>query len=102
MKVSPFVSLLDPEAATIPMNSNAPDVQPLSSGFVKSFARAVIFNVLHPPADLHDWERPPGWESRLGELYQLGTVVPPMIAVPVGRRHDRDPDGNKLIFSVKS
>lgn len=67
--ILPVVTLLEPEKATTLIVSITLVVQPLSSASVESFIRVVIVNDLPLAPNLHDWDWPPGWVSRLGERY---------------------------------
>lgn len=98
----PVGSHLEPEAATVPMDLIAPDVRPLPSPSVECSAHVLVVDDLPPLSVLHDIEWLPGWQIRLGEPHQLGTIAPPMIAGTVGRRRHWDPDDNKLIVSINS
>lgn len=92
-----FVSILKPEQATISIHSTILEVQPLSSPPIAS-GGLVIVNGLPPSLDLFDCQGPPGWVVYLGELYQLGTAILPMVAGHTSRRRDWDADANKKIF----
>lgn len=86
------VNLLEPELATILTDSTTSDKQPLPSFSIEPW---VVVHDLHLSSDLHDREWPPGWESHHGKHYQLGTVVPSMIAVSTARRRYWDANVRK-------
>lgn len=95
----PSVNILEFELATISMNSLSSEIQSLLSPLIGSSA-CVVVNDLPSPPDLQNWEWPIGWERRLGEPYQLGTVTSSMLAVLTLRCHYWDADDNEEIVWV--
>lgn len=95
----PSVNMQEPKSATISIVSITSDVQPLPPSLVGSSARAIVHYLPSFP-DLNHCEWPAGWERRLGETYQLGTVALPVITVPTDQSRFWDAYGNKIIVSI--
>lgn len=78
------------------------DVHPFPAPLTLPIPRRPLEDWPPLPPSVHDWEWPPGWEERLGEPYQLGTLPAPPIAVAVGQRRYVDLDGNDAVVSINN